>query len=239
MQEELFYIQSLSVNVNSRLILQHLDLKVIRGESIAIVGNNGCGKTTLLKVMCGLVNPSQGILRIAGMSFANSTQALQLKRLIGYAADTPPLYHNDTVRSYLRFIAELKQIAKHQLTARVNLSLEVLDLTQVSNAPIYTLSKGTQQRVNLAQAILSNPEILVLDEPTTGLDPEHCQSFAQYLIQLQAQNITLIIASHEYTTIVPICDYMLKITNGTVQKIMLPLANKTIRELNDQIYSAT
>jgi len=227
MQTIFISIQQLEFGLARTPILRGITYDIAKGETIAIIGANGSGKSTLLKLLCGLLKPSAGEIRI------ESSQ--QLKMLIGYAPDSPPLYPMDTVYSYLRFIAELKQIPKKIIQQRIDACLEVFDLTSSRNKTIVALSKGTQQRVNLAQAIIHQPQLLILDEPTNGLDPQQCENFATYLKILQQQKVTTLIASHHYTAIVKICDYMLKMHNGNLQKIMLPIKETTVNNVYDHI----
>jgi ABC-2 type transport system ATP-binding protein len=241
MQENLIVLQQLTMRIASKVILDQLDLTVTAGDSVAIVGSNGSGKTTLVKILGGLLRPTQGIVQIAGLGYSDPKQALQLKHLLGFAPDVPPLYPNDTVATYLHFIASLKHIAKHQIQTRINNCLEIFELTAVRDTRIFTLSKGTQQRINLAQAVLHNPRILLLDEPTNGLDPEQCDHFCTFLKKLQAEKVTLLIASHQYTDVIPICGYMLKIQGGSIQKIMTPLSkpNVLLKETDDNLHYST
>ncbi len=189
---------------------------------VAIIGSNGTGKTTLLNIICGLLAPDSGTVLIDGCMFNKPTDAYKLRTMIGFAPDTPPLYPQDTITSYLRFIAELKQIPKNQIQTRIDACLEIFDLKNIAHNYIHTLSKGLQQRVNLAQAIIHEPKILLLDEPTNGLDADQNDAFKEYLHKLQQRNVTIIYASHNYSDLLAISDYMLKVTNGKLEKILLP-----------------
>ncbi len=216
-------------------ILRGITCDIIRGETVAITGANGSGKSTLLKILCGLLKQSAGEILINNLALENTRNSQQLISLIGYAPDTPPLYPTDTIESFLRFIAELKQIPKPIIKDRIEYCLEIFDLIDSRKKAIATLSKGTQQRINLAQAVIHQPQLLLLDEPTNGLDQQQCENFAAYLKKLQQQQITTVIASHHYTEIIKICDYMLKMHNGTMQKIMLPLIEAKVN-IYDQIH---
>lgn len=207
MNNEYISVKQLTVKINSSIILDRVDCRIKKGESVVITGANGSGKTTLLKTICGLIEPKQGTISIDGLSYSNPQNTLQLKSLIGYAPDTPPLYPNDTVINYLKFIAGLKQVANPQ----INKYLEIFNLNEHAKKLIHTLSKGTQQRINLAQALLADPKIVILDEPTNGLDTEQCANFCAHLLKLKQENITLLIASHNFTDILPICDSEIKI----------------------------
>jgi len=239
MDTEFILIKQLTMQVDSKTLFDQLEFNIAQGEAVAIIGANGAGKTTLLKLLVGLLQPTMGTLSIAGLQYSNPAADLQLRSLIGFAPDTPPLYPNDTVNSYLNFVANLKLIPKQQIQARINNCLDIFELGAVADSYIYTLSKGTQQRINLAQAVISDPKILVLDEPTNGLDAAQCRNFSQYLTLLKRQETTLIIASHQYTEMVEICDYMLRVNNQTIHKILTPLNSEDIKHTNDQIYYQT
>lgn len=235
MQTIYISIKNLELRLARAPILRGITYDVTKGETVAITGNNGSGKSTLLKVLCGLLKPSAGEVCIANLNYNNLRNSQQLKRFVGYAPDNPPLYPSDSVENYLRFIANLKQVPKHSIKQNLEDCLETFNLTSSRNKIIATLSKGTQQRINLAQAVIHQPQLLILDEPTNALDPQQCESFAAYLRILQQQKVTIIIASHHYTEIVKICDYMLKMHEGTLQKIMLPLTDTKVNNIYDHL----
>lgn len=239
MNTEFILIKQLTMQVDSKILFDQLEINIAQGETVAIIGANGAGKTTLLKLIVGILQPTTGALSIAGMQYSDPDSDLQLRSLIGFASDTPPLYPNDTVISYLNFAANLKSVSKQQIQSRIRNCLDIFELGSVANAYIYTLSKGTQQRINLAQAVISDPRILVLDEPSNGLDSTQCENFSKYLTLLKSQGTTIIIASHQYTEVIKICDYMLRINNRAIQKILTPLNSEDIKHTNDQIYYQT
>lgn len=236
MQNEFIVLKDLSIHIASKAVINRLNFIAPDDASMAVIGANGSGKSTLLKAICGILAPTTGELKIAGLSYKNPQENLHLRKLIGYAPDTPPLYPNDTIYRYLRFIAELKAIPKQKIQSRISNCLEIFDLTSICHTPIYALSKGTQQRVNLAQAIIHSPKILILDEPTNGLDTQQCANFCKYLLELRKQKVVIIIASHQYSDIIPICDYMLKIHNGLIEQIPTPLFNQSTVKNHDYIY---
>lgn len=216
-------LNQVKIQLGRQIILSASDFFIDQGDMVAVVGANGSGKTTLLKALCGILLPSTGTIQIANNSYSNPQQATQIRKILGFAPDNPPLYAQDTVQSYLQFIAELKQIPRNEITARITHMCEVFALHEYRDKYIHTLSKGTQQRLNLAQALIHNPRLVILDEPTNALDPEQVQALLQYLHKLRTQDVTIIIASHDYTDLIPQCDYMLKLKQGTLEKILLPL----------------
>lgn len=210
------------MQINFKEILRGCNAAIEPGQMVAIIGANGTGKTTLLKIICGLLKPTSGSLLIDGNTFTKTRDAYQLRKLIGFAPDNPPLYAQDTIYSYLRFIAELKQIPKNKINTRIDLCLQIFGLTELCNQYIQTLSKGLQQRVNLAQAIIHEPKLLLLDEPTNGLDAEQNTQFKEYLATLQKNEVTIIYTSHNYSDLLAISDFMLKVDQGKLEKILLP-----------------
>lgn len=235
MQTIFISMQQLELKLARTPILRGISDNIMKGETVAIVGANGSGKSTLLKLICGLLKPTAGKVYINNLEFCSQKNIQQLRRIIGYAPDNPPLYPLDTVASYLQFIAELKQVPKKIIKSRIETCLELFDLTSSRHKAIATLSKGTQQRINLAQAIIHQPQLLLLDEPTNALDTQQCENFAAYLKILQQEKITTILASHHYTEIIKTCDYMLRIQDGTVQKIMFPIPETKVKKVYDQL----
>lgn len=235
MNNEFLSLKQVKIQIAKQIILPMVDLVIDQGQMVAVVGANGCGKTTFLKLLCGILRPSAGEIRIANCSYSNSQQALKILSMLGYAPDNPPLYPLDTPKSYLEFIATLKKIPRQNRAANIAKVLDLFALNAYRNDYINTLSKGTQQRINLAQAMIHNPQILILDEPTNGLDVDQLQSFVKHLSMLRQQKITIIIASHNYTDLIPLCDYMLKIQQGMITKILLPEPNTKVVNTYDQI----
>lgn len=236
MQTDLILSNQLTIKLGGLQVLHNVNLSVAAGQAVAIVGANGSGKTTLVKIIAGLLTNIQGSLAISGLNYTKPKEAIQLKQLLGYAPDTPPLYLNDTVEGYLRFIAHLRRIPGAEIQACLNEYMEIFDLISIRKQQINRLSKGTQQRINLAQAMLHKPRILLLDEPTNGLDQQHLDALVEQLRVLRQQQVTILIATHDYNEIIPLCDYLLKVQNGSVQKIMLPEPATGKMEHHDHSY---
>jgi ABC-2 type transport system ATP-binding protein len=234
MDKQFIIAENLSFTVKRNAILDGVDFAVARGDCVALVGANGCGKTTLLKMLCGLLKPTSGTLTVANLTRRNPQESTMLNNIIGFVPDTPPLYGHDTVYSYLRFKAQLHGIHKIAINPRIDAVLTQFALEQYRNARLCTLSKGTQQRVNLAQAILHEPIILLMDEPSTALDQEQCDALCTFIKQLRLQQITLLIASHDYNEMIPLCDYMLRISAGKIQQLVTPLTATEATHTHDQ-----
>lgn len=190
---------------NNATIFSGINYNVAHGAKVAILGANGIGKSTLLKLLCGMLLPHDGEVIINGLRHGDFTQHLRLCEIMGYAPDVPPVYEHDTVRSYLYFIGTLKKI-KHVADA-VNYSVECFGLQGVFGKQLGTLSRGMQQRVNLAQAYLGQPEIIILDEPWNGLDVEHAVNFADLLTGLR-NDCTMILTTHIYSEFLQQCEVL-------------------------------
>ncbi len=237
MKSDFISINQLTMRIAGKTILQKVNCSIAQSRLVAIVGANGSGKSTLLKLISGICQPTSGKLQINDLNHAIKADALKIKATLGYAPDLPPLYTHDSVYDYLRFIAELKKIPKAKVKIYIDNCLNLLDLTKVQNNFIGTLSRGTQQRVNLAQAIINTPSLLVLDEPTNGLDAQQSVTFVQCIKHLQQQHqTTVIIASHSYNEIIPVCDSMFKINSGSLEKLPLPHAAVKIKDAHDTIH---
>jgi ABC-2 type transport system ATP-binding protein len=234
MNSKYILADKLSYVINSKTILNSVDLAIAEGDCVALVGANGCGKTTLIKLLCGLLQPATGSLHIANLSHQNPAHRILLKQLFGFAPDQPPLYPNDTVYSYLLFKAQLYLIPKTEIPTRITTLLERFALSEYRNNRLHTLSKGTQQRVNLAQALIHKPKILIMDEPSNALDPEQLANFCALIKTLRQEQITILIASHDYNDMIPLCDYMLRINSGQINKIPTPLQKAAAEITHDQ-----
>jgi ABC-2 type transport system ATP-binding protein len=150
--------------------VNNISFEVDRGEIVGFLGPNGAGKTTTMRILTGFLPPTQGKVSVAGYDVME--QPIEVKKHIGYLPETPPLYPEMEVVEYLDFVARLKGIPSSDLTSRIETVLEKCSLGHVRHKIIGHLSKGYRQRVGLAQALIHNPEVLILDEPTAGLDPK-------------------------------------------------------------------
>lgn len=162
-------ISHLTKKIGRSVILDDISFSVRKGEVLGFLGPNGAGKSTTMKIITSFWSPTAGSVKIAGLDAA--TDSLATRRLIGYLPETVPLYGEMRVYEYLKFIAEIRGLEKDRIKDRLRAVAEQCGLRTVMRQPIEELSKGYRQRVGLAQAIMHEPEILILDEPTTGLDP--------------------------------------------------------------------
>jgi ABC-2 type transport system ATP-binding protein len=200
-----------------------LSFKLYSGRIYGLLGPNGAGKSTTMNMITGCLSPSEGSIRINGFDLFE--QPLKAKRLIGYLPELPPLYADMTVAEYLTFIAEAKGVHPERVRRQVNDAMELTDTLSVADRLIAHLSKGYGQRVGIAQALLGNPEVIILDEPTVGLDPRQITEIRELLRALR-ENRTIIISSHILAEISEVCDELLVINHGEL------VASGTIDELN-------
>ncbi|OCT13193.1 multidrug ABC transporter ATP-binding protein [Paenibacillus pectinilyticus] len=197
---------------NSRGV-HNIDFSMQRGEIVGFLGPNGAGKTTTMRMITGYLNPTHGQIWVDGHSMADNPK--KARRKIGYLPETPPLYPEMTVQSYLRFIANLRDVPAREQKLAVAEAISKLGLQGREKQIIRSLSKGYKQRVGLAQAILHKPDLLVLDEPTSGLDPKQIIEIRQLIHEL-GENHTVLLSTHILPEINAICNRVLIINQGRV-----------------------
>jgi ABC-2 type transport system ATP-binding protein len=191
-----------------------ISFSVGKGEILGFLGPNGAGKSTTMRVLTCYTPATSGRVRIGG--FDTVTQSEQVRRIIGYLPESAPLYHDMLVRPYLQFMAEIKRIPWLKRRAAVDEAIEECGLQTVSNRIIRNLSKGYRQRVGLAQALLGNPELLVLDEPTVGLDPRQIHEIRE-LIKRMAGRRTVILSTHILPEVSMTCQKVIIINQGRIE----------------------
>jgi ABC-2 type transport system ATP-binding protein len=194
--------------------LDNVSFSVRDGEVIGLLGPNGAGKTTLMKILTGYLQPDSGSAEIAGLDVVDQCAAIQ--QLIGYLPENAPLYPELTVQSYLRMIADLRSIPAADQQRRLSEAILGTGLAEHLTVPIGTLSKGYRQRVGIAQAIVHRPRLLVLDEPTNGLDPTQIVE-VRNLIKKLAKQSTVIISTHILSEVEATCDRAIIIIKGEIK----------------------
>lgn len=193
--------------------IHSLNFTVKKGEVVGFLGPNGAGKSTTMKIITGFMAPTSGQAKIAGFDVFENP--LEVKRRIGYLPETPPVYTDMYVRDYLRFVARLKGVARDQVESHVNRAIEKTNLGEVQKRLIGHLSKGFRQRVGIAQAIVSNPEVLILDEPTVGLDPKQMHEIRELIRELKGEH-TIILSTHILTEVQAACEKAIIINKGHI-----------------------
>ena len=206
-------VDSLTKEYAGRRAISDVSFSVERGEILGFLGPNGAGKTTTMRILTGYLPPTSGSVSIAG--FDVSTDSLQARRHIGYLPESVPLYKDLRVYDYLDFIAQLRGIPSAQRPAKIGLAMEKLNLTEVSDRFIGKLSKGFRQRVGIAQAVLHEPDVMILDEPTEGLDPRQ-RTEARALIRELGKEHTVILSTHILPEVEATCDRVLIISEGRI-----------------------
>jgi len=190
-----------------------VDLSVQRGEILGLLGVNGAGKSTTMDMLCGVLSPSSGRVAIEGFDLA--AQPLQAKRRIGYLPERPPVYPELTVLEYLRFCARLHGLDTREVAGACDVVMDRCGLQEVAKRLIGNLSKGYQQRIGLAQAFVHKPSVIVLDEPTAGLDPVQLQGIRD-LIAEQAELRAVVLSTHILPEVTAVCDRVLILHAGEV-----------------------
>ncbi len=209
------------------------------GQIVGLLGHNGAGKTTIMKMLTGFLEPSEGHIEINGKALLDHTTDCQ--QLIGYLPESPPIYPEMSVVDYLDYAARLRKIPNKDRREAVLAAIHKTDLLDKASALIRTLSRGYRQRVGVAQAILNKPKILILDEPTNGLDPSQIQHMRD-LIQEMGKESTVILSTHILQEVNAICDRVIIVKHGkialdstldglTESKRLVLLTNKTYPEL--------
>lgn len=193
--------------------LKGVSFEIHKGEIVGFLGRNGAGKTTLMRILTSYLTASSGRVTVDGQDAAR--HSLAVRRKIGYLPETPPLYPDMTARDYLTFAARLKDVPARKVRAQVDKVINECYLRNVARKTISTLSKGYQQRVGIAQAIINDPQILILDEPTNGLDPVQIRRVRALIRDLEARR-TVIISTHILSEIEHIARRVLVMKDGAV-----------------------
>jgi len=215
-------IQNLTLNYGHQKALDGISFEVNEGEIVGFLGPNGAGKTTTLKVITCFLPPTSG--KVLVNDFDVAYEENRIKRLIGYLPEHNPLYHDLYVREYLSFVGRLYDLKGKQLKTRINEIISLTGLSKEQNKKIGELSKGYKQRVGLAQALIHDPDVLVLDEPTTGLDPNQIAEVRQLIKNISATK-TVILSTHIMQEVKAICDRVIIIHEGKI------VADSTVEDL--------
>ena len=212
-------VQHLTKRYGRVTAVDDVTFRVERGEILGFLGPNGAGKTTTMRVITGYMPPTEGRVVVAGFDVFD--QPIEAKRRTGYLPETPPLYPDMTVREYLTFVARIKGVPAADRTARVDQVMKRVWVADMAGRHCGKLSKGYRQRVGLAQAILHNPDVLVLDEPTAGLDPKQIIETRQLIKELAGDH-TIILSTHILPEVAQTCQRVVIINKGRVVAVDTP-----------------
>ncbi|HQR52279.1 MAG TPA: ABC transporter ATP-binding protein [Burkholderiales bacterium] len=205
--------RALSRSFAGRTVVREVDLKVDRGEVVGFLGPNGAGKTTTMQMLTGNLSPGAGRISICGVDLLEAPVAA--KRHVGYLPETPPLYRELSVSEYLQLAARLRRVPKGKITAAASSAAERCGLAAVGNRLIGALSKGYRQRVGIAQAIVHDPDLIILDEPTVGLDPNQIREI-RALIRELGRGRGVILSTHILPEVETVCDRVQIMHAGSV-----------------------
>jgi ABC-2 type transport system ATP-binding protein len=224
--DTLISVQNLSRDYGNFRAVNQINFEVKRGQVLGFLGPNGAGKTTTMQMITGTLAPTMGQISVAGYDLLD--HPLKAKAALGYLPEQPPVYREMQVNEYLKFCAKLHRISRHALTNAVNDAIEKCGLNSVTHRLIGNLSKGYQQRVGIAQAILHNPSVVILDEPTIGLDPIQIREIRTLLHDL-GQEHSVILSTHILPEVQAVCSHVQIINHGHL------ILNDTIEGLFAQI----
>lgn len=220
-------VRHLSKRYGDRTAVSDLSFKVERGEVVGFLGPNGAGKSTTLRMLTGFLEPSAGEIRIDGLDA--QSQAIEVRRRVGYMPEAVPLYLEMRVVEYLRFRAELKGVPRRDIAKNVDRALELATVADVKTRIIGQLSKGYRQRVGLADALVADPPLLILDEPTAGLDPNQIRQVRD-LIRALSKEKTVLISTHILPEVEAICGRVIILDRGKLVSTGRPDELRTLGE---------
>lgn len=229
----LIEVEKLTKKYGNHVAVDNLSFRVERGMVYGFLGPNGAGKSTTMNMMTGYIAATSGTVKINGYDMLKEPE--KAKKCIGYLPELPPVYQDMTVREYLTFASELKKIPKRERKEQITQVMEQTKIADVKDRLIKNLSKGYKQRVGLAQAILGDPQVIILDEPTVGLDPKQIIEIRELIREL-AKKHTVILSSHILSEVSAVCDHIMIISKGKLVACDTPEGLLTlfsgVREMN-------
>ena len=207
-------VNNLCKNYGERKAIQDINFKISQGDVVGLLGPNGAGKSTTMKIITGFMAPTSGVAKICGFDVFENP--VEVKKRIGYLPEAPPVYLDMTVQDYLNFVSDLKLVPSVKKKGLVEKALQKTQLLDVRARLIKNLSKGFRQRVGIAQALVSDPDVLVLDEPTVGLDPKQVAEVRELIKELKGQH-TIILSTHILPEVQATCNRVIIIHNGQIK----------------------
>ena len=212
-------VQDLTKAYGSVTAVDHVSFTVNKGEILGFLGPNGAGKTTTMRILTGFMPATSGTARIGGFDVFN--ESLEVRRRIGYLPEAPPVYPDMSVEAYLGFVARIKNVAAEKRPDRISDALQKTNLGDKRHELIKRLSRGYKQRVGIAQALVHDPDVIILDEPTVGLDPKQIIE-VRHLIKGLAGNHTIILSTHILPEVSMTCDRVVIINKGKIAAVDTP-----------------
>ena len=206
-------IQHLTKRYGSKLAVDDAVFTIRKGEILGFLGRNGAGKSTTMNIITGYISATSGTVRLDGYDILENPR--EVKRRIGYLPEQPPLYMDMTVNEYLKFVCSIKDVRRTSVSSHLNDITELVGLEDVRKRLIRNLSKGYRQRVGMAQALIGNPEVVILDEPTVGLDPRQIIEIRRLIRQLGTDH-TIVLSSHILHEVADVCDRIVIINQGKI-----------------------
>lgn len=206
-------IQGLTKRYGKIIAVNNLSFTVNKGEILGFLGPNGAGKSTTMNILTGFIPATEGVIKVCGYDLMENP--IEVKKRIGYLPEIPPLYLDSTVIEYLEFVSELKLVNKKERKQQIADIMEIVKITDVKNRLIKNLSKGYKQRVGLAQALIGKPDVIILDEPTVGLDPKQITEIRKVIKDLSREH-TVVLSSHILPEVSAVCDRVVIINKGEI-----------------------
>lgn len=207
-------VNNLCKNYGERKAIQDVSFKISQGDVVGLLGPNGAGKSTTMKIITGFMAPTSGVAKVCGFDVFENPY--EVKKRIGYLPEAPPVYLDMTVQDYLNFVSDLKLVETPKKKGYIEKALQKTQLQDVKSRLIKNLSKGFRQRVGIAQALVSDPDVLVLDEPTVGLDPKQVAEVRELIKELKGQH-TIILSTHILPEVQATCNRVIIIHNGQIK----------------------
>ncbi len=231
MNEIVLEIRGLSKHYNGFVAVDNLDLTVRKGEVFGLLGPNGAGKTTTILMLLGLTEPTAGRVRV--LDFDPARQPLSVKARVGYLPEQLGFYEGLTARENLIYIAKLNGLRREEAYRRIDEALAQMGLSEVTDWRVKTFSRGMRQRLGVADVLLKQPQLIIMDEPTQGLDPEAAREFLEIIRRLKAEGITILLASHLLHQVQAVCDRVGLFHQGRM------VLDGTVRELARRVLGGT
>jgi ABC-2 type transport system ATP-binding protein len=211
----LIELKNVTKKYGQNYAVRDVSFRIEKGEIVGFLGRNGAGKTTTMNIVTGYISSTEGIVTVDGFDILKNPR--EAKQRIGYLPELPPLYPDLTVEEYLSFACRLKGVGKAEMAKQVDRVLETANVSDVKKRLIGNLSKGYRQRVGLAQALCGHPEVIILDEPTVGLDPRQIMDFRNTIKEL-GKDHTVILSSHILNEVADVCEKVIIIDKGRIVK---------------------